>query len=87
MLCILKQKNHVFLFLFHLNKFVFVIGGYWGTEVKLKKEGILAFKDIEISEINFDIDGWKFAKKDFKDLTKKYEIETDGPTLSLELKK
>lgn len=72
--------------LIHLNKFVFVIGGYWGTEVKLKKEGILAFKDIEINEINFDIDGWKFAKKDFKDLTKKYEMETDGPTLSLELK-
>jgi len=71
----------------HLNKFVFVIGSYWGTEVKLKKEGVLELKNLEINEISFDINDWKFTKKDFKDLAKKYEMDADGPTLSLEIKK
>ncbi len=70
-----------------IKKFVFSIGSYWGTEVKLKKEHILEFNDLNIDESTFDIDKWKFVKKDFKELTKKFELETDGTTLNLLIKK
>ena len=69
-----------------LQVFVFRISSFWGTEVALKKENIMELKDSGIDQIDFDMNDWRFFKKDYTAFGKKYEVDTDDSCLSLKLK-
>ncbi len=70
-----------------LEKFSFSISLFWATEVKLKKEHIQQLDKVAINEIEIYIEDRKFPKKDYTNLTKKYDLEPDGCSLWLTLKK
>lgn len=70
-----------------LEKFSFSISLLWGTEVKLKKEHIQQLDSVSIPEIEIYIEDRKFPKKDYPNLAKKYDLEPDGCSLWLTLKK
>lgn len=70
-----------------LEKFSFSISLLWATDVKLKKEHIQQLDSVSIPEIEIYIEDRKFPKKDYPNLAKKYNLEPDGCSLWLTLKK
>jgi Leucine-rich repeat (LRR) protein len=70
-----------------IEKLSFNISSFWATEVKIKKEDLLKLDQVDIPNIEISIDDMKFPKKDYTGLSKKYDIDAEKGSLSLDLKK
>jgi len=69
-----------------IEKLSFNISSFWATEVKIKKEDLLKLDQVDIPNIEIYIEDMKFPKKDYTSLSKKYNIEAEKGSLSLDLK-